>query len=65
MPDSIRREYMNKDFLPSTAIRQSGFIAQEVEKAAQEAGYNFNGVQKPENDNDNYSLAYGQFVIPW
>jgi hypothetical protein len=46
MPDSIRRQYLDKDFKPSTAIRQSGFIAQEVEKAAQEAGYNFNGVHE-------------------
>lgn len=64
MPDSIRDLYLNKDFGPSTAIRQSGFIAQEVEKAARQSGYNFNGIHKPENDNDNYSLAYSQFVVP-
>jgi hypothetical protein len=64
MPDNIRRKYMDKDFSSSTAIRQSGFIAQEVEKAAQEIGYNFNGVHAPDNSNDNYSLAYSQFVVP-
>lgn len=47
-----------------SAIRQSGFIAQEVEKAAKESGYNFNGIHIPENDNDHYSLAYSQFVVP-
>lgn len=64
MPDSIRTFYMSKDFKPATVIRQSGFIAQEVEKAAKEAGYDFNGVHTPESAKDNYSLAYGQFVVP-
>lgn len=64
MPDSIRKKYLEGDFGPSTAIRQSGFIAQEVEKAAKEAGYNFNGVHAPENENDNYSISYSQFVVP-
>ncbi len=65
MPDSIRKRYFDKkDFAPSTAIRQSGFIAQEVEKAAKETGYDFNGVHVPENKNDNYSLAYAEFVVP-
>jgi hypothetical protein len=59
-----KRKLEDSEFAASTAIRQSGFIAQEVEKAAQEVGYNFNGVHKPENDDDNYSLAYGQFVVP-
>lgn len=64
MPDTISSKYLNKDFNPSTAIRQSGFIAQEVEKAAQEVGYDFNGVHLPQNKDDNYSLAYSEFVVP-
>lgn len=64
LPDSLRGIYMKKDFSTSTAIRQSGFIAQEVEQAAKECGYNFNGVHKPESGSDNYSLAYSQFVVP-
>ena len=64
MPDSVRTKYLDRDFKNSTAIRQSGFIAQEVETAAQESGYNFNGIHKPESDKDNYSLAYSQFVVP-
>ena len=64
MTDSLREEYLKADFAPSTAIRQSGFIAQEVEAAAKQCGYNFNGVHKPNDDNDNYSIAYSQFVIP-
>lgn len=64
MPDSIRHEYLKNDFEASSAIRQSGFIAQEVEVAAQKCGYNFNGVHKPNDENDNYSIAYSQFVVP-
>lgn len=65
MPDSVKKKYFEKkDFAPSTAIRQSGFIAQEVEKAAKEVGYDFNGVHVPESKDDNYSLAYSEFVVP-
>lgn len=64
LPEENKRRLNEDEFTASTAIRQSGFIAQEVEKAAQDAGYNFNGVHKPDNEHDNYSLAYGQFVVP-
>ena len=64
MPDSMRQHYLAEDFAPSTAIRQSGFIAQEVEAAAKAVGYDFNGVSAPTHKGDNYSLAYGQFVVP-
>ncbi len=42
----------------------SGFIAQDVENAAQEAGYSFSGVDKPENPNELYGLRYSDFVVP-
>ena len=42
----------------------SGLIAQDVEKAAEEAGYDFSGVQVPDNPEDLYSLRYSDFVIP-
>ena len=45
-------------------IRQTGFIAQEVDKAAQASGFDFSGVVKPANDNDLYSLRYSDFVVP-
>ncbi len=45
-------------------IQYSGFIAQDVEKAANEIGYDFSGVKKPENEKDHYSLAYGEFTVP-
>ena len=45
-------------------IRHTGFIAQEVEKAANETGFEFDAIKKPENDKDHYSLGYAQFVVP-
>ena len=65
MPESMRRKYFeNQDFNTSSSIRQTGFIAQEVEKAAHTVGYNFNAVHVPEAKDDNYSLAYSEFVVP-
>ena len=45
-------------------IRFSGFLAQEVERAANHTGYDFSGVTKPENERDLYSLRYAEFVVP-
>jgi len=45
-------------------IKFSGFLAQEVEQAASEIGYDFCGVRKPENDRDLYTLSYEAFVVP-
>lgn len=42
----------------------TGFIAQDVEKAAKSVGYEFDGVDAPKNDNDFYSLRYSEFVVP-
>lgn len=46
------------------SIRRTGFIAQEVEKAAREVNYNFSGVTTPANSTDHYSLSYESFVVP-
>jgi hypothetical protein len=46
------------------AVRMSGFIAQEVERDAQQSGYDFDGVIKPQHEKDHYRLAYGEFVVP-
>ena len=45
-------------------IRYSGFIAQEVEAAANDVGYDFSGVDAPKNDKDFYGLRYAEFVVP-
>ncbi|KAF2338084.1 tail fiber domain-containing protein [Flavobacterium tistrianum] len=47
-----------------TTDLQSGFIAQEVESAANSIGYEFSGIVKPATDKDFYSLRYSEFVVP-
>ena len=65
MPDSVREKRLaHTDYTASESVRQSGFIAQEVEKAMKESSYDFNGLHKPADKNDNYSLAYSEFVVP-
>jgi len=48
----------------ATRIRRSGFIAQEVEQAANASGYDFSGIIKPKSVQDHYSLSYDAFVVP-
>ncbi len=45
-------------------IKFSGFLAQEVEQAAKETGYDFSGLHKPNNSKDLYALSYESFVVP-
>lgn len=47
-----------------TAEIQTGFIAQEVESAAQQLNYVFSGVDTPDNEGDSYGLRYAEFVVP-
>jgi len=42
----------------------TGFIAQEVEAAAQSIGFVFSGVDAPKDENDFYGLRYAEFVVP-
>ena len=48
----------------NTATRFSGFLAQEVQKTASKVGYNFSGVDVPQNDQTLYGLRYAEFVVP-
>lgn len=45
-------------------VVETGFIAQEVEAAAQKIGYEFNGVDKPKTESGLYGLRYDEFVVP-
>lgn len=45
-------------------VVQTGFIAQDVERAALEAGFNFSGIDAPKNEFDYYGLRYAEFVVP-
>ncbi len=42
----------------------TGFVAQEVEKAAKELNFDFSGVDAAKNDKDLYGLRYAEFVVP-
>jgi hypothetical protein len=48
----------------SEKIKYSGFLAQEVEKAAKESHYEFSGYAAPKNKYQLYTLSYEQFVVP-
>lgn len=66
MPDSIKEKHMlsDEDYLESSSIVRTGFIAQEVEAAAKKVGFDFDGVSTPENESDLYGIRYAEFVVP-
>jgi hypothetical protein len=60
-PDSIANsKFANKQ----KPIRQTGFVAQEVDALVKKSGYVFSGVDVPKNDKDPYTIRYAEFVIP-
>jgi trimeric autotransporter adhesin len=48
----------------NTLYRYTGFIAQEVEQSAAAIGFNFSGVDKPQQPDKMYGLRYAEFVVP-
>ena len=44
--------------------QMTGFIAQEVEAAAQAVGYDFSGVEQGADEVGMYSVRYAEFVVP-
>jgi hypothetical protein len=43
----------------------TGFMAQEVEQAAKDLGFNFSGVDKPADaSKQTYAIRYSDFVMP-
>lgn len=64
-PDEKKgRDAEEKGIQTQESIHYSGFIAQEVEKAAKIINYDFSGVCAPKNQGDPYSLRYAEFVVP-
>ncbi len=57
-------EHSQKAIAEKEKMIQTGFVAQEVEKAAREAGYSFSGVDIPKSENEFYGLRYSEFVVP-
>ncbi|MCX7769149.1 MAG: tail fiber domain-containing protein, partial [Flavobacteriales bacterium] len=63
-PDATTLELDRKARAEKEKILYTGFIAQEVEQAAREIGYDFSGVDKPQNEHSLYGLRYAEFVVP-
>lgn len=59
---------MSNDNKSSQAAKEqttyTGFIAQDVEKAAKALNYDFSGVDAAKNNKDLYGLRYAEFVVP-
>ena len=59
-----RRASSGNETSESQTLIHTGFIAQEVEAAANSIGFDFSGIDFPKNENDYYGLRYGEFVVP-
>jgi hypothetical protein len=66
MPDSIASLYKKSNVEYAAMHKKifTGFVAQDVEQAAKELGYDFDGVNAPRNETDHYSISYASFVMP-
>lgn len=78
--NKVVKSYMTKEQLEEIKVRQesdlasaekrsqemeTGLLAQDVEKAMKETGYdNFSGLIRPEINGGKYSLGYGTFTVP-
>ena len=62
--NEILRAAEDQSIQRAATHRESGFIAQEVEKAAIRTGFTFSGIDKPTNNKALYGLRYGDFVVP-
>jgi len=54
--EKARREKEQKTY--------TGFVAQQVEKAAEACGFDFSGIIRPANEKSIYNLTYAEFVVP-
>ena len=63
-PDEKMQTLMTEAKIAKEKIVYSGFIAQDVEKAAHSLSYDFSGVDAVKNDKDLYGLRYAEFVVP-
>ncbi|CAN5492828.1 hypothetical protein BH10BAC3_BH10BAC3_28520 [soil metagenome] len=60
-PDSLLKKIDHSQIKNQHFI---GFLAQDVEKAAIESGFDFPGIDVPKNDKEVYSLRYVDFIMP-
>ena len=65
LTDVMNNPGMQQALQEKSKIIYTGFVAQDVEKAAQSLHYDFSGVDKPKDDQQSfYGLRYGDFVVP-
>jgi len=65
LPDPLNDPIVKQAMSDKSQIVYTGFVAQDVDKAAQSVGYKFSGVDKPKNDQESfYGLRYADFVVP-
>ena len=64
LPKSDNQITIQKAANLKASVVYTGFVAQEVETAAQKLNFDFSGVDKPKNENDFYGLRYSEFVVP-
>jgi trimeric autotransporter adhesin len=57
-------ESMKKAIAEKEQMWWTGFLAQDVEDAAKQSGFEFSGVDKPRNTDGLYGLRYAEFVVP-
>ncbi len=62
--DKIRQRVGQKAVEDSDESRTTGFLAQEVAAAAKAEGFEFSGVDTPQNEQDFYGLRYAEFTVP-
>lgn len=65
--NSVQGKESNEDWTGKYDVekmRFSGFLSQEVEKAAKESDYDFSGVDKPQDENGLWGLRYAEFTVP-
>jgi trimeric autotransporter adhesin len=64
-PSYLDDPVMKQAVQEKSAIIYTGFVAQDVEKAADSVGFTFSGVDKPKDVNQSfYGLRYSDFVVP-
>jgi hypothetical protein len=65
IPRLMDEPIMQQAMQEKSKIIYTGFVAQDVEKAAQSLNYDFSGVDKPKDANKSfYGLRYADFVVP-
>ena len=66
--DGVSRGGADPATLAARAAKQkkqyTGFLAQEVESAAKQCGFDFSAVIRPANQRSHYELSYAEFVVP-